>query len=397
MPTPVTPAVPPTVTATPAPAPQSATEPSARVALLLPLTGPNAGLGEALLNAAQLALFDNGDAAFTLLPRDTGGTPEGAAQAADAAIADGARLIVGPLFAGEAAAVAVRARAAGVNVLSLSNDRSIAGQGLYVLGLSPQGQIERVVVFARGRGFARFAALVPNNTFGAAAEEALAKVAGGGGGEVTMVERYDPAAADSSAVVRRFAAEFRRRGPLGARVLTAATDESSSREAVTPASAQGYDAILLPDFGDRLLAIAPLLAYYDVDPGRFRLLGTALWEDPRLGREPALIGSWFAAPPPAARDEIAQRYRRVYGSNMPRIATLAYDAVAVAAVLARGENGPDFSDKALTNPSGYAGLDGIFRLRPDGTNERGLAVLEVQRSGFRIVAPAPETFEKPTN
>lgn len=384
--------------------PSPLTTPAARpvVALLLPLSGPNAGLGRALLDAASLATFDIGGDSFVLLPRDTAGTPDGATAAAQSAIAAGARMIVGPLFAAEVPAVAAVARSANVNIVSLSNDRTIAGSGVFVIGLSPQGQIERIVGFAASRGLHSFAALVPNNSFGSVVEDAFRRSVQSTGSNIALIDHYDPGA-DATPVVRRLAGYAAHAGPAPASRGAfqegdddAARDQPQQPNAPVATGTGGLDAVLLPDFGDRLLSIAPLLPYYDIDPAQVRFLGTSLWEDPRVTREPALNGGWFAAPPPAARADFVKRYQAVYGQAPPRLATLAYDATALAAVLARSPNGPDFSSEAITNPNGYAGTDGIFRFRSDGTAERGLAVLEVQRDGFKVISPAAEDFREIT-
>ncbi len=372
------------------------------VGLLLPLSGPNAALGRVLMDAATVAQLDVGDQGFVLLPRDTGGTPDGAAAAAQSALAAGARLIVGPLFASEVPAVANVARPANVNVISFSNDRTVAGPGVYVLGLSPQGQIERVITFARSRGLQNYAGLLPSNAFGAAVEEALRRTVANVGGQVTAIERYDPAAADATPIVRRLAAyEQRYSDTVAKRKELQERDDDAARAELrrldaAPAGAVGFDAVVLPDFGDRLLSIAPLLPYYDIDPAKVRFLGSAFWEDGRVTREPALAGAWFAAPPPTARADFVQRFKQLYNREPPRIATIVYDAVALAAVLARGPNGPDFSAGMIANPNGFAGTDGIFRFRPDGTAERGFAVLEVRREGFRVISPAPNDFRELT-
>ena len=386
-----------------APAPPSGSQQPPLVALLLPLSGANAPLGRALLDAASLATFDIGDDAFVLMPRDTGGTPEGAAAAAQAALAAGARLIVGPLFGAEVAAVAAQARPAGVSVITLSNDRAVAGPGVFVLGLSPQGQTERIIGFARSRGLRNLAALIPNNAYGTAVEDAFRASAARSGAQVAVVERYDSMSGDATPVVRRLAA-YEARGAAAAaqRKSLQDRDDDAAREQLRQLQSAGvsgdvgFDAVLLPDFGDRLLSLAPLLPYYDIDPGQVRFLGSAFWEDARVTREPALAGAWFPAPPPAARADFVRRYRNVYGQAPPPIATLAYDAAALAAVLARLPNGPDFSAQAIANPNGFAGTAGIFRFRPDGIAERGFAVLEVQRDGFRVVSPAPEDFRELT-
>jgi len=373
------------------------------VALLLPLSGNNAALGRALLDAATLAAFDIGDESFVLLPRDTGGTADGATAAAQSALAAGAQLIVGPLFGAEVPAVAAVARPAGVNVITLSNDRAVAGPNVFVLGLSPQGQIARIVGFARSRGLRYFGALLPNNAYGAAVEDSFRRTLAGSDAQVAVVERYDPGAGDATPVVRRLAA-YEARGAAAAaqRKALEDRDDEDARQQLQQLQAggvtadTGFDALVLPDFGDRLLSLAPLLPYYDVDPGQVRFLGSSFWEDPRVTREPALIGAWFPAPAPSARAEFVRRYRSVYNQVPPPIATLVYDATALAAVLARSPNGPNFSADAIGNPNGFAGTAGIFRFRPDGTAERGFAVLEVQRDGFRVISPAPEDFRDVT-
>lgn len=372
-----------------------------RVAFLVPLSGPDAPLGQALLDAAQLALFDLADDQFVLVPRDTGGTQDGGAAAADAAIAQGARLIIGPLFGAATPAVAERARAANINVLSFSNDRTIGGGGVFIMGLTPQQQVARVVGYARAQGIARFGALLPDSAYGFVIEDALLR-ATSEGAQVIGVERY-PQSGDAAPAARRVTAYDARHAILVAqRRALEANNDDVSREAlrrlrnVETAGDFPFEAILLAEFGNRLTAVAPLLPYFDLDVTQVRVLGTALWDDPRVRREAALHGAWFAAPPPEARADFVRRFRDTYGRDPPRLATIAYDATALAAVLARRPGGADFSQIALTTPAGFAGLDGLFRLLPDGSNERGLAVLEVRRDGFRTISPAPESFERPT-
>jgi hypothetical protein len=260
-----------------------------------------------------------------------------------------------------------------------------------VLGLLPQQQVERVVGFARTRGATRFAGLVPANAFGQLAEDALRKTAADGA-DVVAVERYEPGAADLSPAVRRLAAAERRAAGAEGRPSAVASGLPTQTTSQLPPEV-GFDAILLPDFGDRLLAVAPLLPFFDLDANRFRYLGISLWDDPRVEREPALVGGWYAGPPPEARDQFMRRFRAAYGREAPRIATLGYDATALAAVLTKAGG---VTIEGLTQPDGFAGFDGLFRLRPDGTNERRLAVIQVQRGGPRVIDPAPERFEELT-
>ena len=372
------------------------------VALLLPLSGPSAALGEALFDAAQLALFDVGNQDVVLLPRDTQGTPEGAAAAAGEALADGARLIVGPLFAGSVAAVAPLAGASGINVVAFSSDRSVARPGVYLMGFLPAQQVERVVGFAAGRGLTWFTALAPSSAYGQSMVQAL-KRAIRAKGALLVDPVYYPADAEAASEVKdivRAMANYdaRHAALLAERERLMARDDEASRvalaalEGADTLGATGFDAVLVPEGGPRLLTIAPLFPYYDLDPAKVRLLGTNQWETAALTSEPALYGGWFAAPPPAARADFEARFAETFGYAPPRLATLAYDAVALAGALARLPGGSGFSSATLTSPGGFRGVDGIFRFSADGTNQRGLAVLEVTAEGAKTVDQAPANF-----
>jgi len=343
-----------------------------RIALLVPLTGRAAGVGLAMRNAAELALFEIADEDFALSVHDTRSTPDGAAAAARKAIDGGARLIVGPLFAAEVSAVAPLARPAGVPVIAFSNDRSVAGDGVWVFGLLPGHQVQRVVQYAASRGLTRFGALVPANAFGSTTLQALNAAVARTGGSVVATDSYPSGrGTENGPLVRRFA----------------------QRVGASAGGTPYIDAVLVPDGGTEIRNLAPLMAYYDIDNAKVRYLGSTLWNDPELGREPALTGGWFAAPSPQTRRPFEQRYRSVFGAAPAGLASLAYDAVSLAAVMARQLGGPAFDPLSLTQPSGFAGVDGLFRLMPDGSNQRGLAVLRLTPAGIEIQDPAPTSFE----
>ena len=375
-----------------------------RIAILLPLTGSNAQIGKALLNAAQLALFDFADSRFELLPHDTKGSPEGAASAARFAIGDGASVILGPLLSSSVRAITPFAQAANVPVVAFSNDRSIASNGIYTLGFIPSEQVNRVVRFAQSKGFTRFGALAPDNDYGARVVEALQKTAQANGGTLTRARFYDPGADDFTDVVREFADyDARRRELLEQRKELEAQDDEISKSALRrlenlqTLGDLPFEALLVADGGKRLLSVAALLPFYDIDPGTVQMLGTGQWDEPGIGKEPALIGGWYAAPPPFARAEFDKRYQEIYGNRPPRLVTMAYDAMALISVLARQEGGPLFTTETLTNPNGFWGRDGVFRLTPSGTAERGLAVMQIGLDGNEIVSKAPESFQALTN
>jgi ABC-type branched-subunit amino acid transport system substrate-binding protein len=387
---------PPPATAVPPPPPKPHLT---RVAMLLPLSGPNGELGNAMVDAAQLALFDFADERFELVFHDTQGTPDGAADAAALAIGDGAALILGPLLSTSVDAVAPAARAAGIAVVAYSSDRSVAGDGIFTMGFLPSAEVERVVSYARRRGLLRFAALAPDDDYGFAVTDALEGAVAAAAGHLERVELYDPYAEEFSNPVRRLADyDSRRAALLAQRADLERRDDEIARHALARLETLEtigdvpFDALILADGGKRLQAVAALLPFYDVDPAKVRVLGTGQWDEPGVGAEPALVGGWFAAPPRDARAAFERQYHEAYGVSPPRLATLAYDATALAAVLARAGEEPDLGVEALTVSSGFAGRDGIFRFRPDGVAERGLAVIEVLPRGFKLIDPAPQAF-----
>lgn len=338
-----------------------------RVGLLLPLSGPQAGLGKAMLQAAELALFDLGDQRFELLSYDTKGTPEGAAGAAQTALADGSTLLLGPLLASSARAVAPVAEAAGVPVVSFSSDRTVAGAGVYILGFTPEAEVRRVMGHAAGAGLTRVAVLAPQDAYGNAVVSEARQVAGALGARLVRVQLYDPSGRDFGPAVE----------------AVARTQAGSSPP---------FDALLIADGGERLRAIGAQLPVHGMQQPTVRALGTGAWDDPTVGSEPALVGGWFAAPSPAYRESFQTQYREAFGQQPPRLATLAYDATALAAVLAASPSFIPFDRSAIEDPKGFLGRDGIFRFGPDGVVQRGLAVLEVERSGSRVISEPPTAF-----
>ncbi|MEX1305906.1 MAG: penicillin-binding protein activator [Rhodovibrionaceae bacterium] len=387
--------------------PPEGAEGKARVAFLVPLSGQHAEIGQQLLNAAQLALFDLADDDFAMIVEDTAGTPQGARAAAQRAFEQGAQLIVGPLFASSVSAITQEAKFQQINVLAFSNDPSVSAPGIWTLGLSPETQVERIVNYASRQGLRSFAVMAPRDAFGDVIVRSLQEAARVNGAQVVNVVTYTPG--------------------------------SNSYESQVQSLAGGsFDAVMIPAGGTDLLTMAPLFPFYDIDPAQVQYLGTAQWNDPSLGTEPALQGGWFAAPPPASWENFRQRYQQAYGGQPARVASLAYDSMAMAAILAqqnasggsqplnsptsgaatssgtasgttvvggsgvynqapRGGGNNPFSFDAITKASGFAGVDGIFRFLPDGTVQRGLAVLELQRNRIDVLEIAPTDFSTPTS
>lgn len=361
----------------------SPTQPAApvKVALLLPLSGANRAVGESILNAAQLALFDIGGNTFELLPRDTRGTAAGAADAARSAAAEGAQIILGPLFAEEVRAAAPIAAASAINMVAFTTDWKQAGGNTFVMGFMPFGQVQRVIDYAASQNLRRIGIIAPQTEYGNAVINAYHAAAGRAGVSTVDMLRFRPGDTALSDPVQRFARADTRKRPDGS---------------FEPAP---FDAVFMPVAGIDAQTIGNLLSYHELDARQVRRLGTGLWDDGALLGETNLNGGWFAAPDPAARRNFESKYRDTYGAPPPRLASLGYDATALAAVLARNAQrgmADAFNRAALTNPNGFAGVDGIFRFRHDGLAERGLAVLEMRNGQAVVIDPAPRTFQNAT-
>jgi len=336
-----------------------------RVALILPLSAQgNAGLAAAAMkNAADLALAEFKNPNIQLLVKDDGGTPQGAQAGAQQAIAEGAEIIIGPLFAEAVSAVGVVARQRNIPVIAFSTDVSVATRGVYLLSFLPETDVKRIVDYAVSRGKRSFAALVPDSAYGTVVQAALQQEASRRGGRILALEKFAP--------------DPNRLGEPVQRVAQAAPR---------------VDSIFIPDGADAVPQVVRALASAGVNLKRLQLLGTGLWDDPRIFSDKSLEGAWYAAPDSAGFRNFAQRYRSRYGQDPVRTATLAYDAVALVAALVKTQGAARFSEQVLTNSSGFAGIDGVFRFRPDGTNERGLAVLRVTPAGGQVISPAPKSF-----
>lgn len=338
-----------------------------RIALLLPLTHSDGNVrktAKSLQDAAQMAVFDSSAQNIILMPRDTGSSPEQAAQAASSALAEGAELILGPLLAGDVRAVAPLAATKNVPVIAFSNDRSVAGNGVFLLSFPPEEEVRRIVSRASAEGRRRFVALIPDNAYGLRVEAAFTKEVAASGGELVAIERYRP-------------------------------DPQALDGAVKKISRLKFDALFLPEGGTMLRSLAPILFVNQVQSGRTRFLGTTKWDDPTVAQEAALVGGWYVVPPQEQRMNFMRRFEQTYGARPPAIASLAYDAVALTSALSGGRKGARFTIGTITDPNGFAGIDGIFRFMPDGLTERGLAVMEIQAAGaLKIVDPAPQSFQR---
>ncbi len=364
------------------------------VALLAPLSGANAERGRALEAAARLALADQGGPQLEVF--DTQSSAQGAAAAVGQAIGRGAGLIIGPLTAAETASVAGPAQSAGVPVLAFTNDAAQAKPGVWTLGLTPGQQVRRFVSSLRAQGKTRFAAVLPNDGFGRAMAGGLTETLAEAGLPPASVHFHSGSTGSVNQVMREVSAYSSRRGPLDAQLRAATalhTAEGRKRAAELrrePIPPPPMDALLLADFGDMLGTLASLLPYYDLETSRVRVLGPAQWASPQVAGTAELKGAWYAAPDPSLRKDFTARYAAANGTPAPGLADFAYDAASIARALV--QSGEGYSVAALCRPEGFAGVNGVIGLMPDGRVRRGLAVFEINRGGATMIEAAPNSL-----
>ncbi len=341
-----------------------------KVALLLPLSATgNAGqLAQNMKNAADLAIREFPSAGIQVLVKDDRGTAEGARAAAQQAISEGAELILGPLAAASVTAVSPVARASKIPVIAFSTDASTASKGVYLLSFLPQSSVDRVVRYAAAQGKRSYVALLSNDRTGVVIEAALQRSVAAAGGRLMGIERYD---------------------------LDRVSMQAKATAIAGVINQGGVDSVFIPGGADEAPFMAQILAANKVRPGTVKYLGSGQWDDSRVTAESNLSGGWYAAPERAGFAAFAARYQAAFGSAPIRTASLAYDATSLAAGLAARFGTARFAEKTITNPSGFIGIDGAFRLLANGLNERGLAVYEVKRGGSAaVVSPAPRSFTR---
>ncbi|MBF0876796.1 penicillin-binding protein activator [Gluconobacter cerevisiae] len=377
------------------------------VGLILPLTGRNASYGTRMRDAAKLALSAKGSPALDV--HDTNG-PGGTEQAVRDALARGDAILLGPLTATETAAAAPLAINAGKPELAFTSDSTQARPGVWVMGLTPEQQVRRMVDAARATGRKSFAAFLPDNAFGHAMGDGLARACRDAGLKDpqivfhTMdVQNIDDGLKTLSAIeTRQPAAPVVTETPSGPSAIDPTGEASPDAAAATtgtgtpssgttpaaqpaPIAPPSFDALVLADTGLELGRVITALQVDHIDSSQVQIMGPALWKafDGKLG---ALHGAWYAAPDAHDRLGYVAQYRALYKQAPSPVSDFAYDAAALAGSLIR-QGGVTVD--ALTRPDGYMGVDGLFRLRPDGHVTRALAIYQIQRGGgARIVVPA---------
>lgn len=339
-----------------------------KVTMLLPLsaTGGPGQLAKDMRNAAEMALREFPSAGIQIQIRDDLGTADGARVAATAAVTEGTQLIIGPVFSQAVAATAAVARPAKVPVIAFSNDTATAARGVYLISFLPQSDVERIIRYSSSQGKKSFAALVPANAYGAVIEASLQRAAANAGGRVVTLQKYN---SDRASI-------------------------EAKAKAVADVVRQGtVNAVLIPEGGNTAPLLAQLLAANGAGPSQVKYLGSGQWDnDPRITQEANLKGGWFPSPDLNGYRQFAERYKAAYGREPARNASLAYDAVSLAAGLTARFGAEAFTEKVLTTPAGFTGVDGAFRFKSNGLNQRALAVYQIETNQLGVLSPPPKNF-----
>ena len=331
-----------------------------RVGAILPLTqnGDPSVIGQSLRNAAQLAVEESGASDITLMIVDDHSTPDGAAQAAQQVVGAGAEIIVGPLFAADVVQAARAAKSADRPMIAFSTDTTVASRGVYLLSFLIESYVDRIVDYAATHGKKSFAVLAPESDYGNVAVSEFQAAAGRLNARVVTIARYPPG------------------------------QPATGMQQIADA-ANNIDALFIPEQAEGMPAVSAALASSGL---KAQILGTGVWNDPRVLKLPAVQGAWFAAPENPGFAAFSQRYKAKFNSSPTRLATLSYDAVSLVAALSRTQGPRRFSEAVLTNASGFNGADGVFRFHAEGRNDRGLAVMEINNGDATVVSPAPHSF-----
>lgn len=336
-----------------------------RVGLLLPFSLRPQDAA-ALYNAAELALFDHGDQNTLLIPRDAGADEASAVAATRALVADGADIIIGPVLREGVVGAAAATRGQNITVIGFSSDRTVGGDGVYLLSFQLEDEISRIVSYAAAQNIRSIALLAPSNEYGRRVESALRAEARLHNMSVVHSTLYSRTDADAAAAAAGLASALR---------------------------TQPVQGVLIAESGTPLRSIGTALVRAGVDQRQVRFMGTSVWAG-EAQREPSLAGGWYVSPDPAVRTSFESRYQTTYGNQPTRLASLGYDAVAIAALLSR-DGGPNgFSRSRLENSEGFSGSDGLFRFRSNGAIERGLAIIEVRQNDVAILDAAPRQFPR---
>ncbi len=374
---------------------------SFRVGVLLPLSGAASKHGRGMKNATMIALEDVKNPNLILQYYDTKSTPSGARIAVANAIRQRSNLIIGPLMSSEVQAIANETIYQGVPVIAFSTAQEVLQPTVYTMGLLVEEQVDRIMTFAAQKGRRRFALLLPDNSNGIAVAKAAVKSAQKNGVEVTVIGFYPPATSDFSSIIKQMT-NYNSRHAKAAGIKNSlkaranAGDEAALRELKRMETSQGvgdldFDAVIIPESGAKLTSAISMFAYYDASYPQIQFLGTSIWETGKFNKESTIVNSWYPAISRKHSSYFANKYYNIFGERPSSLYSFAYDAVALANELSKQQT--NNLNMEITNPDGYAGINGAFRFFDDGSNQHSLDIVEIRSEGDVVIDEAPQRFE----
>lgn len=368
-----------------------------KTAMLLPLSGKASAYGQGLKNAAMMALEDADNPNLQIRFYDTGSTPAGAEEAARRALADGSKLILGPLMSEEVSAVSPAAQREDVPVISFSTSPAVLREGVYTLGLLGSEQVDRIIAYAAGQGRRRIAVLAPDSTAGMNTAKTAVESAAAHGAEVVRIGFYPPDTLDFGEIVKaltdyqtRSAEITQKKNLLSAQAK--AGDRTAKRElnklkTVYSTGSVDFDAVLIAESGNRLKSAASMFGYYDVAYPEVLFMGTSMWENTGLSKETTLYQAVYPVLSRVHNDYFNKKYQSLFGQTPNPLYSFAYDGVALASALSR--KNPDALVQNITDADGYIGINGTFRIYENGTNRHSLDIVKITSDGAKIADRAP--------
>ena len=372
-----------------------------RVGMLLPLSGKAAKQGQGLKNAAMIAMDDVKNPRLILQFYDTKSTPEGARTAVQNALRQRVRLIIGPLSSDEVQAISEETVYNRIPVIAFSTSKDVLQPTVYTLGLLIDEQVNRIISYAVAQGRRRFALLLPDSSTGIAVAKAAIASAAQNRVELTKIAFYPPDTLNFAEIVKQLTDYATRSAALNRKKATLSDlatqgDISAQRQlkqmkTTNSMGDPGFDAILIPEYGSKLKSIISMFGYYDVYAPEVKFLGTSIWEGSSLNKESMIINSWYPTLSRYQSAYFSNKYSNLFGERPNSLYSFAYDAVALASALSGYQDSNDLN-LAITNPDGYIGINGTFRLFANGNNQHSLDIMEIRPDGDAVVDTAPKRF-----
>ena len=357
-----------------------------KIGVLLPLSGEDANIGNMILNALELAIFQNKTSSIELIIKDTRSESKASKEVFQQLLESNTNFVIGPLYSKTLISINDQAKNNKVNIFSLSNNKSLAKKGVWIFGVDPKEQTERVLDFALEKGLERTAALLPQNSYGLLLFETISNYAKGGIIKPIRIEFYEDNIKSQQNAAKKLAKGFDKYESYLKKIKAKESKENNTIKEIK----KPFDNVIIAASGQALTVLSSQLQYNNVDPEKVQFLGTSSWEDASILNEPALEGGVFATTSQVFQKDIKRIYKNTFLKDMPKVAMIAYDILALLIAVEKDKNRIDISE--LINKEGFLGLRGLFRLSETGTVERSFDLKTIKNKKFILHEKANNFF-----